>query len=241
MISSEKPLHTGHLRSPNSISFTFAGGSRRPMPFGELPWSWRLPSATSWRLVSPPLLWLALRTIMTRTAATTRKAAALPIWSSRLRRPSRPPSLSACSRSSRRASRELLPLIRPADVTDHANCVQAEEDRHQDGARHAPLADRFDLEQLQVGEVDAVTESDQGKAEAAHPRRIAAQQRRNQQQHIAGDAEGRDVDPEQMGVGAVGDGLTAAAAGEADRRPAPGDGDRDERSDADAEGRSERR
>ena len=73
----------------------------------------------------------------------------------------------------------------------------------------APLADRVDLEQLQVGEVDAVAEADQGDAEAGHPSRVAAQQRRGQQQHVADDAEDRDVDAEQVRVGAVGDRLAA--------------------------------
>ena len=77
-ISSEKPLQTGHWRSPNSNSVTFAFGSPRTMPFCGMPCSWFFTKPTSSRLVSPPLVLFALITIRTSTTATTRKTAALP-------------------------------------------------------------------------------------------------------------------------------------------------------------------
>ena len=90
--------------------------------------------------------------------------------------PAASPSLSACSRSSRRCL-ALAFACRSSPVSRRSRaCAVAltEEHRHQHRAGHAPLADRFDLEQLQVGQVDAVAEADQRDAEAAE----AGQRRR---------------------------------------------------------------
>jgi hypothetical protein len=120
-------------------------------------------------------------------------------------------------------------------VSDQASGAEQEEGRHQHGAGDAPLADRFDPEQLDVGEVDAEAEAAEGDEKASEPGRVTGEEGAEEQQDVAEDAEDGDVDPGQMRVGAFGDGLAPRAAGEAGRRPAAGVGDRDLGRDADPE------
>ncbi len=134
-------------------------------------------------------------------------------------------------------ARESPGRVRPAHVAEGPGRVEGEEDGHQHRAAHAPLADRLDVEQLQVGQVGAEAEADQRQREAGEARGVAAQQRRAQQQYVPGDPDDRDVDPEQVGVGAAGDRLAAPAAGQADRGAAARVGDRDVGGDADADRR----
>src|SRR4051794_7325226 len=219
-ISSEKSLQTGHCRSPNSISSTGALGSPRTIPFCGMPVSRRSTAFACSILVSPPLPPpLVLTTIRTRTTARTRKA----------------PPAAVCS-TRRRRSGSLLTRARPflaAGIADQAGCVQQEEDRHQDGAGHAPLADRFDLEDLQVGEEEAVAEAAEGDGKAAQPRQVVGEEGAAKQQRVGDDPEDGDVDPGEVRVGALGDRLAAAAAGEADGRTPARLGDRDVGRDAD--------
>src|SRR6187200_3203365 len=182
-------------------------------------------TATPSSLVSPPLpLPEELTTISTRTAATARKTAAAAICSSRCRR-----SESALIGEPRVGSR----------IADQPRRVEQEEDRHQHGTAHAPLADRLDLEQLQVCEEDAVAEAAQREEETAEAHRVVGEEGARQQQHVGDDPEDRDVDAGDVRVGAFRDGLAAGPARQADGRLASGLDDRDVGGDADAEGGEE--
>ena len=105
----------------------------------------------------------------------------------------------------------------------------------QDGAGHAPLADRVDDEQLQIGQIEAEAEADERCEEAAEPARVARYKRRDEQKDVSGDADHCDVYACDVGVVAVGNGLAAVTAGEALRGPTPELRDRDVGRDADSE------
>src|ERR1700750_2275524 len=194
------------------------------MPSCGMPLRSRLTSATSSRLVSPPSPLEVLTTIRTSTAARTRNAAPAAICSNRWRR-----SGSALTRHRRLGPR----------VADQARRAEQEEDRHQDGAGDAPLADRFDLEELDPGQVDAEAETAEGDGEAAQTRRVAGKEGACQQQRVADDPEDGDVDAEKVRVGAIGDGFAAGPAGGAGGRPAAAVGDRDVGGDPDSQRRDE--
>ena len=106
-----------------------------------------------------------------------------------------------------------------ADVAEQPGDVEQEADRHQDRVGHAPLADRFDVPDLQVGQVDAEAEAAEREQEAAEARVVVAEEHRAEDQDPADDPEDRDVDPEDVRVGAFRDGLAAGAPGQAGRRP----------------------
>src|SRR3954451_8443991 len=224
-ISFAKPAQTGHCRSPNSIRVTGASGSPRIMPCCGIPPSRRSTSGFPSIFVSPPLPPPALTTIRTSSAARTKKADPDASCSSRWRR-----SGSSLTRAQ--------PLLGPR-VADQPGRIEQEEDRHQHGAADAPLADRFDLEDLQVGQEDAVAEAAEGDDEAAEAGRVVGEKGAGQQQDVPDDPEDGDVDAGEVRVGALGDGRAAAAAGEADRRAATGLGDRNVGGDADPEGGEE--
>src|SRR5436305_1337020 len=224
-ISLAKPAQTGHCRSPNSISVTGPFGSPRTIFCCGIPASRRSTSGFPPMFFASPPLPLELTTIRTRTTARARKAAPAAICSSRWRR----------SGSARTRSR---PLLGPG-VGDQPRGVEQEEDRHQDRAADAPLADRFDLEDLQIGEEDAVAEAAEGEDEAAEAGCVVSEEGAGQQQGVAGDSEDGDVDAREVRVGAPGDGRAAVGAGEADGRAAAGLNDRDVGGDPDAESRGE--
>ena len=161
-------LQTGHWRSPNSTSSTGAFGSPRTIPCCGIPASSRFTSATPSRLpCRRRSLLVALTTIRTSDDGDRQEDGAAR------------PSCSSCCGG--RSVAHLAPLAASASrsvprVADQPVALSREEDRHQDGAGDAPLADRFDHEQLDVGEVDAVAEAAEGDDEAAEAGDVAGEE-----------------------------------------------------------------
>ena len=88
--------------------------------------------------------------------------------------------------------------------------------RHDYGAGDAPLADRVDLEQLEVGQVDAEPEPGQGQEAAGHSSAIAPHERGGEDRQIADQPEQSDRYPGELGVARALN-LLAASGGCADR------------------------
>src|SRR5680860_107458 len=139
----EKSRQCGHCMSPNSTRVSGASGSPSTVPFCGIPSS-RSPVATSLPS-SPPPDWLAtIRTARTRIAAT------------------------AIAPTSFILESLSLKLFRDCmQVAQRAGGADRQEPRHQGRACHAPLADRLDHEDLQVGEIEAESEADQADVDTA--------------------------------------------------------------------------
>src|SRR5262245_16240934 len=81
--------------------------------------------------------------------------------------------------------------------------VGHEQQRHQHGTCNAPLADRVDHEELEVGQIGAEAEADQRQEKATEPSRIARNPGGSQEQDVADDPEHGNVDAGDMRVAAV--------------------------------------
>src|SRR3954452_7988508 len=181
---SENALQTGHWGSPNSTIVVFAPGSPRTLPRWGMPLSCLEISPTSLTSVllpplEPPPDWLI--TIATTTTMTAARTPPTPSWTIRRRRPAAASAASrrrlssrACSRCSLRlatrppsAGRCGARVVRPtelgAGIAKRPRRIDREQRRHQDGAGDAPLTDRIDHEQLQVGEVGGEPEAYEGR------------------------------------------------------------------------------
>src|SRR5689334_25051951 len=79
-------------------------------------------------------------------------------------------------RSSSTSGLDIFGVEKPAEQGEK------HDDRHHDGARHAPLADRVDREQLAISQIHAEAEAEQGEAETGGSARLAAQRQRAEDQ-----------------------------------------------------------
>src|SRR5665811_1938479 len=198
----EKSRQCGHCMSPNSTRVSGASGSPSTVPFCGIPSS-RSPVATSLPS-SPPPDWLAtIRTARTRIAAT------------------------AIAPTSFILESLSLKLFRDCmQVPQRAGGADRQEPRHQGRACHAPLADRLDHEDLQVGEIEAESEADQAEEQAGGAARIAGRGGGAQQGQVAENADQGDVDTAELGVLTLCHRVATAAPGHADWRATAGLDDR---------------
>src|SRR5436190_8930363 len=243
-ICSEKAAQTGHCGSPNSVTVTGALESPRTCPLCWMPLSSASTCATPRTFAGvvgvvppppPPPDWL-----ITIRATTTAMAANPPMiryWSRRFRATASVCCDSTACRSARRRSRSCClramrglylggPEITPG-VGEGPRRGDRQRESHQNGARYTPLADGVDHEQLEIGQIGAEAEADQREQKAAKAPSVARHDRRDEQCHVADDPDHGDVDPGEMRVVALRDGLAAVPAGQALRSPSPalGDGD----------------
>src|SRR6201986_2076120 len=137
-----------------------------------MPFRSRFTSAFPSRFASPPFP-VELTTIRTATAMIARK----------------PAPAASCSSFVRRSFSARIGNHFPfgARVADQPRGVQQEQDRHQDCAGDAPLADRLELEDLQVGQVDAEAEAAESDDEAAEAGGVVGEEGARQEQYVADD------------------------------------------------------
>src|SRR5215210_5935328 len=93
--------------------------------------------------------------------------------------------------------------------------------RHEDGARHAPLAEGVDHEELEPREIGAEEDADEGDEQAEERPTLALEQRRQQQPRVAGEPEHSNRYTQYLGVAARLDRFAASSARQADGRYSP--------------------
>src|SRR5262245_1755099 len=238
---SEKNLQEAHCGSPYSVTVTGALASPSTAPPWLRPASWALTCCAplTFEGVPPPPSsslppdWLiTIRATITAAAA---NPAMIRYWSRRLRASSSACWDSTAWRSARRRSRSCRLPAMPglylgggeltSGVGERPRCRDGQRERHQDRAGDAPLADRVDHEQLQIGQVEAEAETDQRREEAAEAARVTREGGRGEQQRVAEDPDDGNVDAREIRILAVGDRLTAASARQALGRAAAAFGD----------------